>query len=188
MLSMRNYSSPCNYHLHHCHRYQAQMIEVFLTVNCKVGDWSAWGTCSGSCNGGTKSRSRGVLQHAENGGVACPLLKEVEPCSASPLSLPLSCKGTYSFTLQLIINQINCCFKGGKADPCQWTDWSSCDFFCNTPRVPKRSREKAEEDSEGQCRPELDVSVPISTEEEECDVNHQCTGKQTTIHKKTFTL
>ena len=81
---MRNYSSPCNYHLHHCHRYQAQMIEVFLTVNCKVGDWSPWGTCSASCNGGTKTRLRGVLQQAENGGVACPHLKEDEPCSAIP--------------------------------------------------------------------------------------------------------
>ena len=72
---------------------------------------------------------------------------------------------------------------GGKADPCQWTDWSSCDFFCNTTRVTRRTRKRAEKDSNGQCRQELDVRVPISTEEEKCDPNHQCTGEQTAIHK-----
>ena len=163
-------------------RHQWILTYFVCTVNCKVGDWSPWGTCSATCNDGTKTRSRGVLQQAENGGVVCPLLKEVEPCSAFPRSLPLSCKGTYFFTLQLIINQINCCFEGGKADPCQWTDWSSCDFFCNTPRVPKRTREKAKEDTKGQCSKNLGADVPISTEEDNCNVNHRCKGKQTTVH------
>ena len=65
-------------------------------------------------------------------------------------------------------------FEVGKADPCQWTDWSSCDFFCNTSRVTRRTRKRAEKDSNGQCRKEVDVL--ISTEEGDCDVNHQCTG------------
>ena len=75
-------------------------------------------------------------------------------------------------------------FVGGKSDPCQWTNWSSCDFFCNTSRVPQRSRKKAEEDPKGQCREELNVSVPIAAEEEDCDLNQKCTGEQTAIHKK----
>ena len=73
----------------------------------------------------------------------------------------------------------------GEADPCQWTNWSSCDFFCNTPRVPQRSRKKAEEDPKGQCREKLNVSVPIAAEEEDCDLNHKCTGKHTNFHGKT---
>ena len=37
-----------------------------------------------TCGGGTKARSRRVVKQAENGGVACPHLKEEEPCSVSP--------------------------------------------------------------------------------------------------------
>ena len=53
----------------------------FPTVDCEVEDWSSWSDCSATCGGGTKTRGRGVVQEAENGGAACPTLEEEEPCN-----------------------------------------------------------------------------------------------------------
>ena len=62
-------------------------------------------------------------------------------------------------------------------DICQWTDWSSCDFFCDTPRVANKTREKVSEGSNGKCR-NLDQSVSTSIEVGQCAINHNCTGEQ----------
>ena len=37
-----------------------------------------------TCGGGTKTRSRRIVEQAEIGSVTCPHLKEDEPCSAIP--------------------------------------------------------------------------------------------------------
>jgi len=57
-------------------------------ADCKVEDWSSWSDCSTTCGGGTKTRGRGVVQEAENGGAACPALEEKEPCNTD------QCPGT----------------------------------------------------------------------------------------------
>ena len=64
-------------------------------------------------------------------------------------------------------------------DLCQWTDWTSCNFFCGTPRLPQKTREKASEGSDGDCRKDLDTSEDISTEveKEDCDADQQCTSE-----------
>ena len=48
-----------------------------------------------------------------------------------------------------------------ETDLCQWTEWTSCDFFCGTPRISQKTREKASEGSDGDCRKDLDTSVNI---------------------------
>ena len=53
---------------------------VYL-VDCKVGDWKPWGACSATCNGGTKTRAREVVEDPENGGDACPPLEETTDCN-----------------------------------------------------------------------------------------------------------
>ena len=55
-------------------------------VDCKVEDWSSWSDCSATCGGGTKTRGKGVVQEAENGGAVCSA-KEEEPCNTD------QCKG-----------------------------------------------------------------------------------------------
>ena len=53
-----------------------------MSVDCKVGSWSSWGECSATCNGGTKARTREVVQEPERGGAACPDLEETVVCNA----------------------------------------------------------------------------------------------------------
>mmetsp|Transcript_69652 Transcript_69652/g.160048 ORF Transcript_69652/g.160048 Transcript_69652/m.160048 type:complete len:966 (-) Transcript_69652:102-2999(-) len=50
-------------------------------VNCLVGDWEGWSSCSKGCDGGMKRRVRPVLRQAENGGEGCDVTKEEEPCN-----------------------------------------------------------------------------------------------------------
>ena len=51
------------------------------SVDCKVGDWKPWGECSVTCDGGTKTRTRDVIEQAENGGAMCPSLEETKVCN-----------------------------------------------------------------------------------------------------------
>jgi len=63
-------------------------VGLFCSVDCKVEDWSSWTKCSATCGGGTKTRGRGVVQEAGNGGVPCPALGEEESCNTD------QCPGT----------------------------------------------------------------------------------------------
>ena len=51
-------------------------------VDCKVGEWMAWGECSATCGDGTRTRTREVVQQPEYGGTECPSnLEETATCN-----------------------------------------------------------------------------------------------------------
>jgi len=64
-------------------------------VNCAVSGWSAWGSCSKSCGGGSQSRTRSITTPASNGGAACPALSEQQSCNnqACPTAAPTPAPG-----------------------------------------------------------------------------------------------
>mmetsp|Transcript_110959 Transcript_110959/g.254312 ORF Transcript_110959/g.254312 Transcript_110959/m.254312 type:complete len:936 (+) Transcript_110959:188-2995(+) len=51
-------------------------------VNCKMGDWSEWSTCTKKCDGGMKRRSRNIEMYPASAGESCPPDSEEETCNA----------------------------------------------------------------------------------------------------------
>ena len=47
------------------------MYSILEPVDCKWGPYGEWSSCSKTCGGGEKSRTRLVSQLASNGGKAC---------------------------------------------------------------------------------------------------------------------
>eukprot|EP00397_Hematodinium_sp_SG-2012_P001832 GEMP01001837.1.p1 GENE.GEMP01001837.1~~GEMP01001837.1.p1 ORF type:complete len:1041 (+),score=169.21 GEMP01001837.1:528-3650(+) len=61
----------------------APAVEVEEPIDCLWGDWSDWGACSASCNGGLKQHQRSVKQMANHSGKPCEPKDsiKVEPCN-----------------------------------------------------------------------------------------------------------
>lgn len=51
-------------------------------IDCVVGDWEPWSSCSEPCGDGVKSRRRPVVVSPQYGGAECPPLEETDvPCN-----------------------------------------------------------------------------------------------------------
>ena len=52
-------------------------------VACVWGTWDTWATCSTTCGGGVKIRTRKIDTYEENGGAACSgLSSEQQGCNS----------------------------------------------------------------------------------------------------------
>ena len=50
-------------------------------IDCQLSVWTTWSPCSKSCNGGSSSRRRFVLEKEKHGGKTCSGLLEMQDCS-----------------------------------------------------------------------------------------------------------
>jgi len=78
-----------------------------VAIDCQLSTWEAWGTCSVSCGGGQRSRSREIMSEAKGGG-HCPhqSLAETEACGEEACPdqcMPVDCEWD------------------------EWSEWSACD-------------------------------------------------------------
>jgi len=60
-------------------------------VDCE-GSWQTW-ACSEDCGGGTQLKTYTITTPAANGGVACPVSPQQEPCNTDPC--PVDCGGNW---------------------------------------------------------------------------------------------
>ena len=51
--------------------------KTWIPVDCRVGNWGAWGKCSSK----TKTRKREVLREPKHGGAPCPDLGQTDQCT-----------------------------------------------------------------------------------------------------------
>jgi hypothetical protein len=88
-------------------------------VDCVVSEWTNFGLCDQECalalpdgapDGGSKMRSRYVIESAANGGVPCPDLTENEQCNLH--ACPQDCAVA------------------------TWSIWGECSTLCRTPGAP----------------------------------------------------
>merc|ERR1711915_560378 len=87
-------------------------------LDCKIGEWSKWSSCSMSCGGGQSSRHRIIMQEPRFGG---------KSCDSSELVAVKAC------------NEQDC-FQHQYCTWAPWASWSSCSASCGN-GVTKRSRE-----------------------------------------------
>jgi len=73
-------------------------------VDCVLGDWSGWSSCSAECGGGVKERSRNIKVEASNSGTPCESTEEEQAC------------GMQSCDEDCVLSD--------------WSAWSSCSKAC----------------------------------------------------------
>ena len=55
---------------------------IHFLVPCEFDEWSEWSTCSQSCGGGVKTRTRKIKQLEDFGGAPCKAnTTETGPCA-----------------------------------------------------------------------------------------------------------
>eukprot|EP01004_Peranema_trichophorum_P002529 NODE_1581_length_1896_cov_175.363790_g1339_i0.p1 GENE.NODE_1581_length_1896_cov_175.363790_g1339_i0~~NODE_1581_length_1896_cov_175.363790_g1339_i0.p1 ORF type:complete len:386 (-),score=157.57 NODE_1581_length_1896_cov_175.363790_g1339_i0:7-1164(-) len=91
-------------------------------VDCTVSTWGLWSTCSVSCGGGSRSRTRVISFQPQNGGAACPATTETSDCNTQ--KCPVDCAMS------------------------EWKAWGACSTSCGG-GIQKRSRGVITEASEG---------------------------------------
>jgi hypothetical protein len=74
-------------------------------IDCEVGAWSDFDSCTYTCNGGFQTRTRTTVA-AEYGGVACPTSEDTVSCNT--FACPVDC------------------IQGS------WSSWSDCTLTCDT--------------------------------------------------------
>jgi len=80
-------------------------------VDCEMSMWSGWSKCTKDCEGGVRSRTRGVLTKPMNGGESCNTVQETEPCNTG------SCDR-------------DCALH-------EWTEWGFCTMACTVRGPPE---------------------------------------------------
>ena len=59
-----------------------QKLSDMNSVNCAWDSWETWTSCTVTCGGGVKVRTRTIDTHEENGGTACSgYASELESCN-----------------------------------------------------------------------------------------------------------
>ena len=108
-------------------------------LDCKVSPYSDFNDCSLTCGGGTKTRTRDIIQNPTGTGLACPVLSETEPCNTQP------------------------CVEGDcKVSP--YSDFSSCSLNCGGGTKTRIRTVLVPQSGTGRACPVLSETQPCNTQ------------------------
>jgi len=139
-------------------------VSLYCYVGCKVEDWSSWSDCSATCGGGTKTRGRGVVQEAEDGGAVCPALEEEESCNTD--QCPVDCEVE------------------------DWSSWSECSATCGGGTRTRERKVVQEPENGGAACQDREEEESCKTEpcEGTTDANLNGDNSTTTMTASDFAL
>ena len=117
----------CQVKLHEISHFVITSLTHLKTV--QVSAWSAWSSCSKSCNwGGRPGQSRKgriVVTQPENGGVSCPVLDATKSCN--DFHCPKHCEVNKKW-----IPDKSSKFYKNTHQVGGWSAWSSCSKSCES--------------------------------------------------------
>lgn len=132
-------------------------------VDCVMEEWGGWTSCSTECGGGTKSRTRGVKQSPDHGGLVCAVVEERQSCNMD------SCDS-------------DCVLS-------EWTPWSKCSRNCKFSassaggRARRRRDVVTQETGSGKC-PAKDDKTRFEEKrcnQDLCPQNISCVSEQDVV-------
>jgi len=106
-------------------------------VDCTMGEWAPWGTCSKECGSGIQTRNRTVIRRERNGGLPCKHEQETQQCKMRDCCQMTewtgwgSCQsGVMTRMRDLVTGDNSTCGPLREVKACcdvsQWSDWSPC--------------------------------------------------------------
>jgi len=113
-------------------------------VDCSLGDWDLWSTCSAPCGGGVMERQREIQVKPQHGGEPCEGTTETVACSVQ------ACDRDCSLN--------------------EWSQWSSCSKQCNGGLQERRKGLAERAVGAGKCPKK---NTPDRFQYKSCN-SHQC--------------
>jgi uncharacterized protein YegL len=99
--------------------------QIKCPIDCQLGEWDGFSTCTKECGGGVQQRTRKQLVKPRNGGISCRPLMESRPCNTDPCD-------------------VNCMLS-------PWTPFSSCSQSCDGGRLTRQRNVITAPKGQGTC-------------------------------------
>jgi hypothetical protein len=115
---------------------------------CEISQWSEWSSCSKTCGGGTRTKTRTITQQPKYNGAVCPSDLEITgDCNIDPC--PVDC----------VVGD--------------WSDWSECNKFCGGGNRTRNKPTTAPAHGGTACPPASELTASAPCGEQECVASDQ---------------